>query len=76
MIFRFLNWTFLILIIAPMILGQTKTAAKIDEYFSTLASENWFNGSVLVAQNNKIILRKAYNISSNNQSQPVTIKSK
>lgn len=42
--------------------AENRTAVKIDEYFSELAKQEKFNGNVLVALGEKIILKKNYNI--------------
>ncbi len=46
-------------------LSQNQTAAKADEYFTELAKQEKFNGNVLIALGDKIILKKSYNISAN-----------
>jgi CubicO group peptidase (beta-lactamase class C family) len=43
-------------------LTENKTAVKINEYFSELAKQEKFNGNVLIALGDKIVLRKSYNI--------------
>jgi CubicO group peptidase (beta-lactamase class C family) len=46
-------------------LSENKTAVKIDEYFNELAKQEKFNGNVLVALNDKVILKKNYNLPAN-----------
>ena len=46
-------------------LSENQTAVKINEYFTELASQEKFNGNVLIALEDKIILKKSYNISAN-----------
>ncbi|MEO7673087.1 MAG: serine hydrolase [Pyrinomonadaceae bacterium] len=43
-------------------LSENPTAAKINEYFTELTKLEKFNGNVLVALGNKVILKKSYNI--------------
>lgn len=45
-----------------VLLSENQAAVKINEYFSELAKQQKFNGNVLVAQGDRIILKKAYNI--------------
>lgn len=44
---------------------ENPTAVKIKEYFSELAKQENFNGNVLIALDDKIILRKTYNLPAN-----------
>jgi CubicO group peptidase (beta-lactamase class C family) len=46
-------------------LTENQTAVKINEYFSELAKQEKFNGNVLVALGEKIVLKKSYNIPAN-----------
>jgi CubicO group peptidase (beta-lactamase class C family) len=46
-------------------LAENQTAVKINEYFSELAKQEKFNGNVLVALEDKIILKKSYNLPAN-----------
>ncbi|HEX8567648.1 MAG TPA: serine hydrolase [Pyrinomonadaceae bacterium] len=46
-------------------LTENQTAVKINEYFSELAKQEKFNGNVLVALEDKIVLKKTYNIPAN-----------
>ncbi|HEX8264003.1 MAG TPA: serine hydrolase [Pyrinomonadaceae bacterium] len=46
-------------------LTENQTAVKINEYFSELAKQEKFNGNVLVALGDKIVLKKSYNIPAN-----------
>jgi len=43
-------------------LAENQNAVKINEYFSELAKQEKFNGNVLVALEDKIILKKSYNL--------------
>jgi CubicO group peptidase (beta-lactamase class C family) len=43
-------------------LTENQTAVKINEYFTVLAKQEKFNGNVLVALGDKIVLKKNYNI--------------
>lgn len=42
--------------------AENKIAVKINEYFTALAEQEKFNGNVLVALGDKIVLRKTYNL--------------
>ena len=44
---------------------ENQTAVKINEYFTELAKQEKFNGNVLVALGDKIILKRNYNIAAN-----------
>ena len=44
-------------------LSENQTAVKINEYFTEITKQEKFNGNVLVALGDKIILKKSYNIS-------------
>ncbi|MDQ3750680.1 MAG: beta-lactamase family protein [Acidobacteriota bacterium] len=46
-------------------LAENQTAVKINEYFSELTKQEKFNGNVLVALGDKIILKKSYNLPAN-----------
>ena len=46
-------------------LSENQTAVKINEYFSELAKQEKFSGNVLVALQDKIILKKNYSIRAN-----------
>lgn len=60
-----------IFLIQTVVLGQEvflsedQTAVKINEYFTELAKQEKFNGNVLVAVGDNVILRKNYSISAN-----------
>src|SRR5437773_1665086 len=43
-------------------LRQDPTAVKIDEYFTALAKQEKFNGNVVVALGDRVILKRTYNI--------------
>ena len=43
-------------------ISENQTAVKINEYFSELTKQEKFNGNVLVAVGDKIILKRNYNI--------------
>ena len=49
---------------------------KLDEYFLSLTALENFNGNVIVAKNNKIILDKTYNIKNLNDSLAISRESK
>ena len=42
--------------------SESKAAVKINEYFSELAKQQKFNGNVLVALDDRVILKKSYNM--------------
>ncbi|MFN0121644.1 MAG: serine hydrolase domain-containing protein, partial [Blastocatellia bacterium] len=44
----------------PAYAQDTNPAAKIDEYLSTLAKQNRFMGSALVAREGKVVFSKGY----------------
>lgn len=44
---------------------ENQTAVKINEYFSELAKQEKFNGNVLVALGERVVLKKSYNIQAN-----------
>jgi CubicO group peptidase (beta-lactamase class C family) len=46
-------------------LSENQTAVKIDGYFGELAKQEKFNGVVLVAAGDKIILKRNYNLPAN-----------
>ena len=46
-------------------LSENQTAVKINEYFNELAKQEKFNGVVLVALDDKIILKKNYHLPAN-----------
>ena len=46
-------------------LTENQPAAKINEYFSELAKQEKFNGNVLVALGDRIVLKKSYNMPAN-----------
>jgi len=46
-------------------LNENQTAVKIDEYFTELTKQEKFNGNVLIALEDKIILKKTYNLPAN-----------
>ena len=46
-------------------LSENQTAVKINEYFTELTKQEKFNGNVLVALGDNIILRRNYSISAN-----------
>ena len=48
-----------------VLLADNPTAVKINEYFSALAGLEKFNGNVLVAIDDKVILKKTYNLPTN-----------
>ena len=65
-IFLILFFSFQLTVFAQEIfLSSDQTAVKINEYFTKLAKEEKFNGTVLVALKDKIILKKNYNIPAN-----------
>lgn len=45
-------------------LSENPSALKINEYFTELAKQEKFNGNVLVALDDKIVLKKSYNLPS------------
>ena len=45
--------------------SENQTAVKINEYFTELTKQEKFNGNVLVALGDKIILKRNYNIAAN-----------
>ncbi|HEX8457018.1 MAG TPA: serine hydrolase domain-containing protein [Pyrinomonadaceae bacterium] len=48
-----------------VLLTGNRAAVKIDEYFSALARQEKFNGNVLVALGERVVLRKSYNLPAN-----------
>jgi len=55
----------LIVLGQEVFLSENQTAVKINEYFTELAKQEKFNGNVLVAVSDKIILKRNYNIPAN-----------
>lgn len=45
-----------------VLLADNQAAIKIDQYFTELAKQEKFNGTVLVALGDKVVLKKAYNL--------------
>jgi len=46
-------------------LSENQTAVKMNEYFTELAKQEKFNGNVLVALEDKVILKRSYNLPAN-----------
>lgn len=53
-----------------------RTVAKLNDYMDALANRGYFNGAVLVAEGNKILLRKGYGMANFEHDVPNTPQTK
>ncbi|MGO4789267.1 serine hydrolase domain-containing protein [Paenibacillus sp. 2KB_20] len=56
--------------------NASRTVAKLNDYMDALANRGYFNGAVLVAEGNKILLRKGYGMANFEHDVPNTPQTK